>query len=80
MRPTPEYEARFGSRDFRYQGLLVIGRDAHLGLLERGRLAWRSDGMALRGNKIHCVTFDRLLADMEGHLREMQKMVAGPTT
>src|SRR5262249_12745686 len=77
MRPTPDYEARFGSRDFRRQGLLVIGRKAHLGLHERGRLAWRSDGMLLHGARIDCVTFDRLLADMNARLESLRQLFGG---
>lgn len=71
MNSTTEFVARFGKRDVRYHGLLVIGRDGRLERREVGRLQWRRDRMILDSRKIHCVTFDEFLRDAEERLETL---------
>lgn len=57
MSRTDEYATRFGSRHADYFGMLLIGRDQHLGHpREENRWAWRSRNVAISGKPVWLVT------------------------
>ena len=63
---TPSYIQRFGLGEIHHTALLVIGRDSDLAdPLLRHRLTWRSEHVVICSRKLHCITFDELLNDLE---------------
>ncbi len=68
MERTNEFEHRFGVRQIQCFGLVVVGREAALEDRERRRLHWRREKVTVNGHRVHCVTFDRLLADMQARV------------
>lgn len=63
---TPSYVQRFGSGEIHHSAVLVIGRDRDLAdPLLRHRLTWRSEHVVICSRKLHCITFDELLLDLE---------------
>jgi hypothetical protein len=69
MEKSNDFEARFGARSISFTGVLVVGRDQHLGPGEKARLDWRKNNVAVRSQTIRCVTFDGLLEDLLGRLK-----------
>ena len=67
MRQTNAFESLFG-RQARFEGMLLIGRRNLLEHEEAERLLWRVDKVLVDSNKVHCVTFDELLKNMEFQL------------
>jgi hypothetical protein len=61
MTDTPDMEARFGARSIRYTGVLLVGRDQHLGAGEPLRLAWRREHVVVNSKHIVCLTYDQLV-------------------
>jgi hypothetical protein len=45
-------------------GLLVIGRDHYMDAGERLRLEWRREHVIVHSRRIHCLTYDELVADL----------------
>jgi hypothetical protein len=73
---SEEFEARFGKRAISYEGLLVVGRDQHFVAGERLRLDWRKDRLICDSKKIHCVTYDELLDEMNRRLESYAVLAA----
>src|SRR5262245_31084393 len=46
-----EIETRFGMREIRYQGVLVVGRDSFLDAGEQLRLSWRAENVVVNSKK-----------------------------
>jgi hypothetical protein len=67
-RHSDDFESRFGKRSIDFMGLLVVGRNHHLTVGERLRLEWWRENVAVRSRRIHCVTYDELVANLLGHL------------
>jgi hypothetical protein len=67
---TVAYSQRFGVGEIQYVGLLVIGRDKFLTDPSlKQRLTWRSEQVIVCSRKLHCVTFDKLYADLDTRLK-----------
>ncbi len=50
--------------------LLVIGRDRDLAAPSlRERFAWESDSVVVASKKVHCITYDKLYADLSTRLK-----------
>lgn len=60
QRRSALHKARFGADVINFNGLLVIGRDAHLDEVQRERLSWRSQNVLVGGKHVYCQTFDEL--------------------
>ena len=64
MRSTADFQNTFGSRDVRFQGLIVAGKDMNLKSRETSRLRWRVDKVMVDSTAISCVSFDGLMDDL----------------
>ncbi|MBN1804604.1 MAG: DUF4263 domain-containing protein [Sedimentisphaerales bacterium] len=62
---TEDFEHRFGSRNAKFHGLVVIGRSQHLNKREKSRLSWRQDHLLCDSKYIEVITFDDLAEDLE---------------
>ena len=69
MRKSDDFAARFGARSIRYTGVLVLGRDHYLLPGERERLEWRRNNVVVASQKVHVLTFDGLVEDLQGRLK-----------
>jgi hypothetical protein len=67
-RNSDEFEARFGKRSIDGAGLLVAGRDGDLGAGERFRFDWWRENVVVRSRRVHCVTYDELVANLLDYL------------
>ena len=65
---SQELLGRFGRYEVNYEMVLLIGRHHHLDEGERQRLRWRSDKVSVNTRKVHCMTFDGLLAQLLGRV------------
>jgi len=67
---TVSYTQRFGVGEIHFVGLHVVGRDRYVTdpSLKR-RLTWRSEQVIVCSRKLHCITFDKLYADLDSRLR-----------
>lgn len=74
MAEHPDFEAKFGKRTIRFDGLLVIGREKGLALPELQRLEWRSEHVVVHSQKITCVTYDGLLRMMKKRLETLDTL------
>ena len=68
MKKSDAFAAQFGARSIDYAGILIVGREHYLQPGEKERLQWRCENVIVASRKIHCVTFDGLLADLQGRL------------
>jgi len=68
---TGEFRNRFGAQEARFSALLVIGRTGFLPQRERQRLNWRLDRVLINSNKVSCLTFDDLYADLRDQLASL---------
>jgi hypothetical protein len=74
MARTDDFEARFGARNIRYSGLLVVGRDSALGQArERRRWEWRWQKVLVNSLPVQCVTYDQLHRDLSAHLEKFYR-------
>jgi hypothetical protein len=62
---TNDFRDTFGDKEITFASLLVMGRDAELDAAKRRRLAWRTNKVLIDSNKVTCVTFDQLYAELE---------------
>ena len=60
MQGTRDMEERFGRREIRYDGILIIGRNEFISPAEQARLAWRQDRVVVNSRHILVYTFDQL--------------------
>ena len=60
MQGTLDMEERFGRREIRYDGILIIGRNEFISPAEQARLAWRQDRVVVNSRHILVYTFDQL--------------------
>ena len=65
MRSTGHYLRVFGSREAKFHGLIVTGKDVHLEKTEQERLRWRQDRVVVDSKTISCTTFNGLSADLD---------------
>ena len=74
-RRSSKIKEHFGQQDIEYEGLLVIGRDAAVAKQgSEDRLKWRIENTTIKSRRIHCLTFDRLLAEARGRLNNIELM------
>jgi hypothetical protein len=69
MRSTSDFQHTFGSRDARFHGLIVIGKDVKLDANEANRLKWRENKVMVDSTPISCVTFNQLSEDIDFRLK-----------
>lgn len=60
MRTTSDFQTKFGGRDAKFQGLIVIGKDMKLDAQEVARLKWRAAKTMIDSNNVEYVAFDEL--------------------
>jgi len=65
---STDFLTRFGQPSINYEAVLVIGRDHHIDAGERARLEWRTSYVTVNSKKVHCMTFDQLLAQLSTRL------------
>ena len=66
---TSAFVNRFNAHSIRYNMLLVIGRDKHIGNQGlKDRLNWRTDQVVVASKKFNCITFDKLYEDLSQRL------------
>lgn len=65
MEKTDEFEARFGSRTIDPMSIIVIGRSRFITPSELKRLEWRRKFVTVHSQQVRCMTYDRLLEEME---------------
>lgn len=68
MRNSAQGRAIFGSDEFQFMGILIIGRDCYLDPLDRARLKWRVGRVLVNSQTIVCLTFDQLARDLRDSL------------
>lgn len=78
LRATDDFEHRFGGRDAVFTGILVIGRNRHLGERERRRLNWRSRKTVINSEHILCLTFDDFYEELANRLTALELMAQAP--
>ena len=66
MKSTSRCVDRFGRRDIRYYGMLVIGRSGTLDNPQSKRLRWRLEKVLVDSRHVYCVTFDELYQHLCG--------------
>lgn len=64
MRSTSDFAHMFGSRNAKFHGLIITGKDMNLAPREQARLRWRLDKVMVDSNTISCVSFDELREDL----------------
>lgn len=64
MQKSDTFEARFQKRSINWAGVLVAGRDHDLSADERLRLEWWRNHIVAHSRRIHCVTYDELVANL----------------
>lgn len=67
-RPSAEFRHRFGPRQPYILGMLVVGRDHALHDREQHRLDWRLARVVVDSKPVLCLTYDRLLAQLDKRL------------
>ncbi len=74
---TGYYRAHFGSsNEFEAQFVLVIGREEFLSPDQKERLAWRCKSVQAAGHKVKCITYDRLLDEVDFQLANYPALAA----
>jgi hypothetical protein len=63
-----EFEDRFGARQVKYFGLLVVGRSELFASREKRRLEWRQERTVVNSRHVRCLTFDQLATSLERQL------------
>jgi hypothetical protein len=77
QRHGDEFEARFGKRSIDFMGVLVAGRDEGMEAGERLRLEWWRENVTVRSRRIHCVTYDELIANLLDCIESWSDAAAG---
>lgn len=72
MKKSDAFAALFGARSICSTGILVVGRNHDLLAGETERLEWRRNNVLVGSQIIECLTFDRLLADLQTRLKGFQ--------
>jgi hypothetical protein len=72
----PDNLLRFAQYEINFETVLVIGRNAHLDQSEMQRLKWRSNYVSVGGKKVHCITFDDLLAQFDAEMLTLSSVEA----
>lgn len=70
MQQTTDFESRFGARQIRAHGLVVIGRNMSLSDREKNRLQWRQHSVVCDSKHIEVITYDDLAEDLEYRLKQ----------
>ena len=65
MSSTQEFVLRFGTDYIKYEGMLIVGRDQFLDIRAQQRLAWRQDKVLVDSKRIHILTYDELLRQLQ---------------
>jgi len=60
LKNTKKFTHLFGHGHVKFEGMLIIGRDAGLSEFDLDRLRWRGDKVRVDSNYVHCLTFDGL--------------------
>jgi len=69
MKTTNDFENNFGSRDAKFYGLIIIGKNMNLEQQEIKRLKWRLNNVVINSRHISCVSFDELKDDLDFNLK-----------
>lgn len=68
-RVLDDFEIRFGSRTIDSHSVLIVGRSCYLDEAEQKRLRWRRNYVTVNSKPVSCMTYDRLLQEMEKYMR-----------
>lgn len=75
---TSKFEEHFGASNVEYDGLLVVGRDSFVHSAGgKARLAWRKEKTIINSRRIHCLTFDALLIELQGRFDAIDAIKSG---
>lgn len=77
LKSTPKFAQLFGHEHVRFEGILVIGRDAGLSESDCHRLTWRTEKVLVDSHNVHCLTFDGLHRELSwriSHYPEAEKL------
>ena len=66
---TVDFELRFGSREIRAHGLVIVGRNMDMSSRERKRLQWRQEFVLCDSKHIEVTTYDDLIEDLKFRLQ-----------
>jgi hypothetical protein len=81
---SQEFRTTFGDGEITFASLLVMGRSASLDDAKKRRMAWRTKKVLIDSNKVTCITFDDLYADLKEKFEfytaavKTEKAVAAP--
>ncbi len=81
LKSTRKFIECFGHGHMKFEGMLIIGRDAALSDADRARLRWHVDKVRVDSNYVHCLTFDGLCEHLLwriGHYPEAGKLEDKP--
>jgi hypothetical protein len=71
-------ERDFGARHITPMGLVVVGRSAEVSDYDRNRLDWRSKHSIVGGARLAIVTYDDLLAWLDGRVTLLRSFTEAP--
>jgi len=77
LKQTQKFTECFGHGHIKFEGIMIVGRDAGLSERDSARLRWRTDKVRVDSNYVHCLTFDALyrkLAWRISHYPEASKL------
>jgi hypothetical protein len=60
----------FGQGRIDFSATLIIGRDHYMDAREKSRLNWRRANVVVHSKRIHCITFDELVRDLDNRLSQ----------
>jgi len=64
-----DFETRFGSRTIDSHSVLIVGRSFYVDKDEEKRLRWRRNYVTVNSKPVSCMTYDRLLEEMDKYMR-----------
>lgn len=63
------FRNRFGSNTIDSHFVLIVGRACYVNGAEQERLLWRKSCVTVNTHKVSCMTYDRLLQEMENYMK-----------
>lgn len=63
------FRNRFGSHTINSHSVLIVGRSCYVDEAEQERLLWRKSFVRVNSQQVSCMTYDRLLQEMDKYMR-----------